>query len=113
MLRGAASGAFPDGDANGADGFSPFPGNTNQLLYGMEPYLRALQASQGLVPEFVNPKYKEGSGRTAFKKPTRLECMMQDFSKLLVGEDADKVGCVQFCGTLKEVYVRALGGGST
>lgn len=35
--------------------------------------------------EFVNPKYKAGS-RTDFKKPTRLECMMQDFPKLMSKE---------------------------
>lgn len=31
---------------------------------------------QGVVTEFVNPKFKD-STRTAFTKPTRLECMMQ------------------------------------
>ena len=34
------------------------------------------------MPEFVNPKYKDAS-RTAFKSPTRLECMMQDFPWLM------------------------------
>jgi UDP-sugar pyrophosphorylase len=43
------------------------------------------------MPEFVNPKYKD-SGKTTFKKPTRLECMMQDFPTVLTGEDADRVG---------------------
>ena len=38
----------------------------------------------GVVVEFVNPKYKPGS-RTEFKKPT-LECMMQDFPKLMAKE---------------------------
>lgn len=33
-------------------------------------------ALQGLVPEFVNPKYADAS-KNRFKKPTRLECMMQ------------------------------------
>lgn len=45
---------------------------------------------EGVVVEFVNPKYKAGS-RTDFKKPTRLECMMQDFPKLMskeLGESA-------------------------
>jgi len=28
------------------------------------------------MPEFVNPKYTDGT-RTKFKSPTRLECMMQ------------------------------------
>ena len=40
---------------------------------------------EGVVVEFVNPKYKAGS-RTDFKKPTRLECMMQDFPKLMSKE---------------------------
>jgi hypothetical protein len=40
---------------------------------------------QGVVSEFVNPKFKDAS-RTAFTKPTRLECMMQDFPKLMVKE---------------------------
>lgn len=50
---------------------------------------------QGVVVEFVNPKYKAGD-RTEFKKPTRLECMMQDFPKLMSKElgDSTKVwGC--------------------
>ena len=34
------------------------------------------------MPEFVNPKYADDT-KTAFKKPTRLECMMQDYPKLL------------------------------
>lgn len=34
-----------------------------------------------MVLEFVNPKYKDAT-RTEFKKPTRLECMMQDIPKL-------------------------------
>jgi len=41
------------------------------------------------MPEFVNPKYADAA-KTAFKKPTRLECMMQDYPKLL-GPEA-KVG---------------------
>ena len=40
---------------------------------------------QGVVTEFVNPKYADAS-RMKFKKPTRLECMMQDFPKLLQKE---------------------------
>lgn len=32
--------------------------------------------------EFVNPKYAD-AGRTVFKKPTRLECMMQDYPKVI------------------------------
>ena len=32
--------------------------------------------------EFVNPKYADSS-KTTFKKPARLECMMQDYPKVL------------------------------
>jgi UDP-sugar pyrophosphorylase len=83
---------FPDGDVNDKKtGFSPFPGNINQLLFKLEPYSKALDATQGLMPEFVNPKYSD-EGKTVFKKPTRLECMMQDFPTVLTGSDAKKVG---------------------
>ena len=57
-------------------GYSPFPGNTNQLIISLGPYVEALEASGGAMPEFVNPKYTDGT-RTKFKSPTRLECMMQ------------------------------------
>lgn len=55
---------------------------------------------EGVVVEFVNPKYKAGS-RTEFKKPTRLECMMQDFPKLMSKElgDAAKVHEEGCCST--------------
>ena len=48
----------------------------------MDPYLAALAATGGVVGEFVNPKYAD-AGRTAFKAPTRLECMMQDLPHAL------------------------------
>jgi UDP-sugar pyrophosphorylase len=35
----------------------------------------------------VNPKYADES-RTTFKMPTRLECMMQDYPKLLSNKGA-------------------------
>ena len=37
------------------------------------------------MTEFVNPKYADGT-RTAFKSPTRLECMMQDLPWLMPPE---------------------------
>jgi len=43
------------------------------------------------MPEFVNPKYKDAE-KTIFKKPTRLECMMQDFPTVLQGDEVKKVG---------------------
>jgi UDP-sugar pyrophosphorylase len=81
-----------DGDVNDEKtGYSPFPGNINQLLFKLDAYSDALNRTKGLMPEFVNPKYKDDA-KTVFKKPTRLECMMQDFPTILEGEDAKRVG---------------------
>ena len=89
LLR--ASG-FPDGDVNDKKtGFSPYPGNINQLLFELKTYSAVLERTKGIMPEFVNPKYKD-EAKTVFKKPARLECMMQDFPTVLSGEDAKKVG---------------------
>ncbi|CBZ55779.1 putative UDP-N-acetylglucosamine pyrophosphorylase [Neospora caninum Liverpool] len=74
------------GDDPTSDGFSCFPGNTNALVFSIEPYCSALQRTGGTVPEFVNPKYKD-STKTSFKSPTRLECMMQDFPRLFSPTD--------------------------
>ena len=85
-------------------GYSPYPGNINQLLFKLEDYVAgkpstikklllqmnilnpsqkfsysstaALDRTKGIMPEFVNPKYADAE-KTVFKKPTRLECMMQ------------------------------------
>jgi len=81
-----------NGDTNDEKtGFSPFPGNINQLLFNAEEYLEALEECEGIMPEFVNPKYKDVA-KTKFKKPTRLECMMQDFPTVLKGDMANRVG---------------------
>uniref|UniRef100_A0A7S2XAT1 UTP-monosaccharide-1-phosphate uridylyltransferase n=1 Tax=Lotharella oceanica TaxID=641309 RepID=A0A7S2XAT1_9EUKA len=82
----------PEGDVPDKSGFSPYPGNTNALVFRVEPYAKVLKETGGKMPEFVNPKFKDES-KTAFKKPTRLECMMQDYPRLL-GRDA-KVGFTQ------------------
>lgn len=72
--------------ADPATGLSPYPGNANNLIFELNSYAKTLKGEdQGVVIEFVNPKYKEGS-RIEFKKPTRLECMMQDFPKLMQKE---------------------------
>ena len=53
----------------------------------MGAYAKTLKGEdQGVVLEFVNPKYKDPTKRTDFKKPTRLECMMQDIPKLFQKE---------------------------
>jgi UDP-sugar pyrophosphorylase len=84
MLRNAG---YTDGDVNDPDtGCSPFPGNINQLLFQLGPYVETLEKTKGLMPEFVNPKYKDET-KTEFKSPTRLECMMQDFPIVLEGNE--------------------------
>lgn len=89
LLR--ASG-YNDGDVNDSTtGFSPFPGNINQLLFRLEDYVEVLDRTKGRMPEFVNPKYTDSS-KTVFKKPTRLECMMQDFPTCLEADASNKVG---------------------
>jgi UDP-sugar pyrophosphorylase len=82
LLRATIS---PEGDVNMPDtGLSAFPGNINQLCFRMDSYCSTLAVTNGVIAEFVNPKYKDAS-RLAFKKPTRLECMMQDYPRALDG----------------------------
>ena len=78
LLRATVS---PEGDVADESGFSPYPGNINVLIFSCSSYDDVLQKSGGNIPEFVNPKYAD-EAKTQFKKPTRLECMMQDFPKL-------------------------------
>ena len=85
---------FKDGDVNNEAGFSPFPGNINQLVFQLNGYNKALDRCKGQMPEFVNPKYADES-KTAFLKPTRLECMMQDFPTVLEAGEQKKVGYTQ------------------
>jgi len=69
LLR--ATTQFASGDVNHpATGFSPFPGNINQLIMALGPYCKQLDATGGGVAEFVNPKYADKT-RTAFKSSTR------------------------------------------
>jgi len=70
--------------ADPTTGNSPFPGNCNILLFDLNQYVPALVKSCGIVPEFVNPKYTDNT-KTAFKSPSRLECLMQDYALLLDG----------------------------
>ena len=92
LLRSTAE--FKDGDVNDATGFSPFPGNINQLVFQLNGYNKVLERTKGIMPDFVNPKYKDET-KTVFKKPTRLECMMQDFPTVLEAEETKKVGYTQ------------------
>jgi UDP-sugar pyrophosphorylase len=100
MLK--ASGWHEDGDVNNSTlglgpaelgQYSPFPGNSNTLLFNLPDYLATLQQTGGAVPEFVNPKYADAT-KTLFKSPTRLECMMQDYPKLL--SSSTGVGFTQY-----------------
>lgn len=87
MLRATIS---PEGDVNDPNtGFSPFPGNINQLVFKLSTYVAELKRHGGVIGEFVNPKYADAT-RTTFKSSTRLECMMQDFPKSL--PEGSKVG---------------------
>jgi UDP-sugar pyrophosphorylase len=71
----------PDGDVNDPEtGYSPLPGNINQLVVSIPAYVKELERSRGVISEFVNPKYADASCST-FKSSTRLECMMQDLPK--------------------------------
>ena len=81
---------------------SPYPGNTNQLiisLSGEHGYVATLERTGGRVPEFVNPKFN--ANRT-FKKPARLECMMQDYPQLL--QVGSCVGFVTLSGKAVREY---------
>lgn len=82
LLRATVS---PEGDTPNEQGFSLFPGNINVLIIKAAAYVQLLEQTQGIIAEFVNPKYADET-RTVFKKPTRLETMMQDLAKLLGSE---------------------------
>lgn len=90
LLRATIS---PEGDVANEQGFSMFPGNCNTLVIRMASYVKILEASEGIIAEFVNPKYADET-KSSFKKPTRLETMMQDLPKLF-GE-SEKVGVTIF-----------------
>ncbi len=90
LLRATVS---PEGDVPNEHGFSRFPGNINLLIICLEPYLRVLESSCGIIAEFVNPKFADAS-RSTFKKPARLETMMQDLPKLFTS--GEKVGVTVF-----------------
>ncbi|XP_020393510.1 UDP-sugar pyrophosphorylase [Zea mays] len=47
----------PDGDSNCETGYSPYPGNINQLILELGPYIEELKKTHGAISEFVNPKY--------------------------------------------------------
>ena len=71
-----------DGDIPDENGDSYFPGNTNVIVIKVDSYLDTLDKTKGLIPDFVNPKYKDPS-KDVLKSATKLECMMQGYPKLL------------------------------
>ena len=83
----------PLGDIPNEKGLSVFPGNINVLMLKLESYLKVLNKNKGIVAEFVNPKYND-ENKIQFKKPTRLETMMQDLPKLF--DANEKVGVTVF-----------------
>ncbi|CEL97994.1 unnamed protein product [Vitrella brassicaformis CCMP3155] len=102
--------------ADPVTGNSKFPGNINVLVFKADRYAETLTETNGTVPEFVNPKYKDAT-KTAFKSPTRLECMMQEFPRLF--KDTDKVGFTElprwYCfstvkNNVKDAAAKAKGG---
>jgi UDP-sugar pyrophosphorylase len=82
LLRSTPAFAANGDTADPKTGYSPFPGNINQLVMALEPYARTLQKTGGLTPEFVNPKYSDAA-KTKFASTSRLECMMQDYPRSL------------------------------
>lgn len=76
-----------DGDVPNERGYSSFPGNINTLVFKLQEYVENLERTKGVIPEFVNPKYAD-EARNKFKAPTRLECMMQDYPRLLSSKGA-------------------------
>ena len=69
-----------------SQGYSLYPGNINNLVFSLPEYMKTLKESKGLINEFVNPKYSDAT-KTNFASTTRLECMMQDYPKLLKSGD--------------------------
>ncbi|KHG06371.1 UDP-sugar pyrophospharylase [Gossypium arboreum] len=54
LLRAAG---HPDGDADCETGYSPFPGNINQLILELGPYIEELTKTGGAIKEFVMDKW--------------------------------------------------------
>ncbi|CCW70817.1 unnamed protein product [Phytomonas sp. Hart1] len=75
--------------------YSPFPGNINTLILKLPIYAERLQASKGQVPEFINPKFTDDT-RRKFKKPCRVESLMQDIALLFSEGAKDRVGGTVF-----------------
>ena len=69
-------------DEANENGNSSYPGNINVLCVSISSYQKTLKQTQGVIPEFINPKYTD-STKLFFQSPARLECMMQDLPKIM------------------------------
>jgi len=45
------------GEPKDSNGYSLYPGNINGLIFSLDDYLPILLETQGLISEFINPKY--------------------------------------------------------
>jgi UDP-sugar pyrophosphorylase len=70
-----------DGDVPDSRGYSQFPANTSAIIIRLPEYFSNLTKTNGVVPEFVNPKFANAE-KTLFKDPTRLECCITDYPKI-------------------------------
>jgi UDP-sugar pyrophosphorylase len=67
--------------------YSPFPGTINTLLLKLDAYSSTLTRTDGVIAEFINPKYADPKVKTVFKSPARLETLMQDICLELKSEN--------------------------
>ena len=81
------------GDIGDENGYSPFPGNINAIIIELGSYREVLTKSGGQIPRVCESKYADAD-RTIFKKPTRLETMMQDLPKVF--DENKRVGVAMF-----------------
>lgn len=75
---------------NEETGFSMFPGNTNIMIIKLDEYIEVLKQTGGQVPEFIGPKFKEGTNEMI--APARLESLVAEYPYLL--KNGEKVGVI-------------------
>ena len=71
----------------------------------MGAYVQILEETRGIIAEFVNPKYVDAE-RMVFKKPTRLETMMQDLPRLFTAEQRVGWRCLTAYGVFRRIRIR-------
>lgn len=87
MLKGL----FKDigGEPKDSEGYSLYPGNINSFAIKISSYNDTLNHTKGHISQFINPKYADQK-KVNLNSSARLECLMQDYPKLLA--NCDKVG---------------------